>query len=195
MKRYITYIQTTLSIVAIVLSIIAICVTYPRRYESSLDYLGIIVGLLGILVAILVGWQLYNALNLKELVVQTENAKQAAVEASIQANNMLNNTQTLSNDISQRVSGMSARIDSLSEFSSKNMEHLTGVSQNLSGLQEIVQKSLELFSELQTKIKDLSEELDQKWDKADLQPMSQKDIDDIVNGIFTEDKTEDSTSK
>lgn len=195
MKNYLTYIQTSLSILAIVLSIIAVCVTYPRSYYPGLDYLGIIVGVLGILVAILVGWQLYNALNLKELVVQTENAKQAAVEASIQANNMLNNTQALSNDISQRVTGMSARIDSLSDVTSKNMEYFTGVSQNVSGLQEKVQKSLELFSELQTKIKDLSEELDQKWDKEDLQPMSQKDIDDMINVIFTEDKSENPTSK
>lgn len=195
MRKYLTYIQTILSILAIVLSIIAICVTYPRSNDSGLDYLGIIVGILGILVAILIGWQLYNALNLKELVVQTEDAKQAAVEASIQANNMLNNTQTLSSDISQRVTGISVRVDSLSDYTSKNLEHIKGVSQTLSGLQQIVQKSLELYSDLQTRIKDLDEELGHKWDKADLQPMSDNDIADIINGIFSDDKPDDLISK
>lgn len=195
MKKFLSYIQTTLSLIAIILSIVAISVTYPRSADSNLDYIGIIVGILGALVAILIGWQLYNALNLKELVIQTENAKQAAVEASIQANNMLDNTQALLNDISQRVTGVSARVDSLSDFTSKNLEHITGVSQTLSGLQQIVQKSLELYSDLQTRIKDLDEELGHKWDKADLQPMSDNDVEDIIKGIFSDNKPDDPTSK
>lgn len=195
MKNFLKYTQTILSVIAITLSIIAICVTYPRRTDSSLDYFGIIVGILGILVAILVGWQLYNALNLKELVTQTENAKHDAIDASKQANEMLSTTQTLSNDISHRVTNISAKVDSLSDYTSKNMEHLTGLSQNVSSLQEIVQKSMELFSELQTKIRDLGEELDHKWDKSELQAMSETDINDIFNGIIPNDKPDDPTLK
>lgn len=195
MKKFLKYTQTILSVIAITLSIIAICVTYPRRTDSSLDYFGIIVGILGILVAILVGWQLYNALNLKELVNQTENAKLDAINANKQANEMLSNTQALSNDISERVTNISAKVESLSDYTSQNKEHLTRFSQNLSGLQEIVQKSIELFSELQTKIKGLSEELDHKWDKSELQAMSEEDINDIINGIFPADKPDDTTSK
>lgn len=195
MKKFLKYTQTILSLIAITLSIIAICVTCPRYADYSLDYIGILVGILGILVAILVGWQLYNALNLKELVIQTENAKHDAIDASKQANEMLSNTRTLSDDISEKVKKISAKVESLSDSSSKNMDHLTRVAQTLSGLQEIVQKSMELFSELQTKIKGLSEELDHKWDKSELHVMSEKDINDIINGIFPADKLDDSTSK
>lgn len=85
MRQFLKYIQFIVSTVAITLSIIAICVSYPRSADSNLDYIGIIVGILGILVAILIGWQLYNALNLKELVNQTETAKKDAIEAKNQA--------------------------------------------------------------------------------------------------------------
>lgn len=107
MKKFLSYTQTALSLIAIVLSIDAICVTYPRRFDSSLDYIGIIVGILGALVAILIGWQLYNALNLKELVDQTKKAKEDAIEAKETA---LSKVET----IQQRIDAASTRLNELS---------------------------------------------------------------------------------
>ena len=49
-----TKLSLILSSIAIVLSIITICLTLPRR-EVSLDYLGLITGILGILVTVLIG--------------------------------------------------------------------------------------------------------------------------------------------
>lgn len=43
-----------LSFIAIVLSIVAICVSCPRS-DMSFDYLGLITGVLGVLVTVLVG--------------------------------------------------------------------------------------------------------------------------------------------
>ena len=63
MKKFLSYIQSTLSLIAITLSIVAINVTYPRSADSGLDYIGIIVGSLGVLVAILIGWQLYESIS------------------------------------------------------------------------------------------------------------------------------------
>ena len=43
---------------AIILSIVAICVALPRM-DMSFDYLGLITGILGVLVTVLVGWNIY----------------------------------------------------------------------------------------------------------------------------------------
>lgn len=107
MKKFLSYTQTALSLIAIVLSIVAICVTYPRSQDSGLDYIGIIIGILGVLVTVLVGWQLYNALNLKELVDQTKKAKEDAIEAKETA---LSKVET----IQQRIDAASTRLNELS---------------------------------------------------------------------------------
>lgn len=44
-------------------SVIAICRTCPRT-ELDFDYMGLIVGILALLVTMLIGWQIYNAMNL-----------------------------------------------------------------------------------------------------------------------------------
>ena len=44
-------------------SVIAICRTHPR-VELEFDYIGLIVGILALLVTMLIGWQIYNAMNL-----------------------------------------------------------------------------------------------------------------------------------
>ena len=57
------------SVVGIIASFVALALAAPR--DSSLnipgfDYLGFIVSIFGILTAVLIGWQLYNAFKLKE---------------------------------------------------------------------------------------------------------------------------------
>ena len=51
------------SLIAVIFSIIALASNCPR--ESGIDYLGIIIGILAILVTLLVGWQIYNAITLR----------------------------------------------------------------------------------------------------------------------------------
>lgn len=54
-----------LSIVAIALSILAICVSLPRA-ELSFDYLGLITGILGVLVTVLIGWNIYAVIDFRQ---------------------------------------------------------------------------------------------------------------------------------
>lgn len=69
---------TILSIIATLFSVLALCVTYPRVIggEKSLnlgfDYLGIIVGALSILVALLLGWQIFYSIDTKNKITQIE---------------------------------------------------------------------------------------------------------------------------
>lgn len=53
-----------ISLIALVVSIISLCNVYPR--ELGLDYLGLIVGILALITAILLGWNIYTIIDIKE---------------------------------------------------------------------------------------------------------------------------------
>ena len=57
-------ISITISLTAIIISIIALCNVYPR--ELGIDYLGWIVGILALLTTILLGWNIYTTIDIKE---------------------------------------------------------------------------------------------------------------------------------
>lgn len=57
-------ISIILSCLAIILSVIAIGVTLSRT-ELSFDYLGLITGILGLLVTILIGWNIYTGVDFR----------------------------------------------------------------------------------------------------------------------------------
>ena len=67
-----TKLSLILSSIAIVISIITICLTMPRR-EMPIDYLGLITGILGILVTVLIGWNIYMIIDFRQ---EKENLKQ-----------------------------------------------------------------------------------------------------------------------
>lgn len=57
-----SYWSNCLSIAAIICSVVAICVSLPSAPELGIDYIGVIVGILSLLVTMLIGWQIYNAI-------------------------------------------------------------------------------------------------------------------------------------
>jgi hypothetical protein len=59
------YISLGLSLMALVISIVCLCRTYPR--ELGFDYIGLIVGVLALLTTILIGWQVFILIDLKGL--------------------------------------------------------------------------------------------------------------------------------
>lgn len=54
-----------ISSIASILSIVAICMSCPRT-DITLDYLGLVVGILGVLVTVLVGWNIYMIIDFKQ---------------------------------------------------------------------------------------------------------------------------------
>lgn len=87
------HIHTGLSLIAIILSITAICISYVHAKPLSWDIAGVFVGILSMLVTILIGWQIYNVITidhrmksimnerLSDLAVHTKNAiKLAQIE-------------------------------------------------------------------------------------------------------------------
>lgn len=190
MKKFLRYIQTILSVIAIILSIIALCVTYPRTTDSSLDYIGIIVGILGILVAILIGWQLYNALNLKELISQIENAKDDAISAKNQAVQMLNETQISVDNLSSKLTSITDEVNHLSNCNKGNIDNISNITKGLMDLQTIVKGSMELYKSMQSYIGKLNEELGKKINKDELQFATEDDIKRMMDDIFGKEDSE-----
>lgn len=66
MKKYRNIVILILSVISTLISIIAICRVCPNTSELGLDYQGIIVGILALLVTALIGWQIYISINVKE---------------------------------------------------------------------------------------------------------------------------------
>ena len=66
MSKYGNTIALILSAISIMVSVAALCRTYPHTSDLGMDYQGVIVGMLALLVTILIGWQIYTAINVKE---------------------------------------------------------------------------------------------------------------------------------
>lgn len=66
MSKYGNTITLILSAISIMVSVAALCRTYPHTSDLGMDHQGVIVGMLALLVTILIGWQIYTAINVKE---------------------------------------------------------------------------------------------------------------------------------
>nr|DAY92392.1 MAG TPA: hypothetical protein [Caudoviricetes sp.] len=58
----------SLGLLSIILSVVAICIAAYRTPELAFDYQGIIVGTLAMLVTVLIGWQIYNIIDIKSTI-------------------------------------------------------------------------------------------------------------------------------
>ena len=65
MRKYISIIT---SITALILSVIAVCVAAWRSPDLAFDYQGVIVGVLSLLVTALIGWQIFNVVEVNKKV-------------------------------------------------------------------------------------------------------------------------------
>ena len=54
-----------LSGIAVVISIVSICVAHPHKAELGFDYQGVLVGVLSLLVTTLIGWNIYTIIDIK----------------------------------------------------------------------------------------------------------------------------------
>lgn len=78
-RNWIVWITLGLSVIAIAISIIAICIACPHMPELGFDYQGVLVGILSLLVTALLGWNIYSAIQLDEIMnKKIEQAKEKA---------------------------------------------------------------------------------------------------------------------
>lgn len=78
-----------IAFIALGISIWSICVAMPR-YQLDFDYLGFLVGLTTLLVALTVGWQIYTIVDTKNT-IETQNKRIARIERKIDSIENFNN--------------------------------------------------------------------------------------------------------
>lgn len=72
-----------ISIITFIISIIALCVSCYRTPDLGFDYMGVLVGILALLVAILLGWNIYAAVQLNEIMDKKIEEAQKRAERKI----------------------------------------------------------------------------------------------------------------
>lgn len=72
-----------ISIITLVISIIALCVSCYRTPDLGFDYMGVLVGILALLVTILLGWNIYVAVQLNEVMDKKIGEAQKRAERKI----------------------------------------------------------------------------------------------------------------
>ena len=88
-NRIKSYWSNCLSIAAIICSVVAICVSLPSAPELGIDYIGVIVGILSLLVTMLIGWQIWNAMTIEKKI--SDEVKKVKDSISKEIENMRNN--------------------------------------------------------------------------------------------------------
>lgn len=55
-------------IISVIISITSLAIVSPRNKNLDFDYIGVIIGLLSLIVTILIGWQIYSTINIKNMI-------------------------------------------------------------------------------------------------------------------------------
>lgn len=128
-----TKLSLILSSIAIVISIITMCLTMPRR-EMSIDYLGLITGILGILVTVLIGWNIYMIIDFRQ---EKENLKQYFEEQKKSVRSVGNDLlATYKNQLSnvalleKSISDVYARMMNLHQFTPLPFDYISCIGSN-----------------------------------------------------------------
>ena len=89
----------TISVISLVVSLISVSCVLLRCEPMTMDWMGMLVGILSLLVTILIGWQIYNVLQVekkihdvlgnaigettKKMLIKTEESKEEAIGTSL----------------------------------------------------------------------------------------------------------------
>lgn len=166
-----------LSILATIFSIWALCVTWPRVIEVDksiklgFDYIGVIVGALSILVALLLGWQIFYSIDTRNKITKLESlqeslneqlklAKERNIRAETKTKYHISRMQGLSLVDRQPYTAYRAFFDALTTSLSINGEYVDISLKDLSGVIDTLKSNPQ--SKVNTfgidKIKDISPE-------------------------------------
>lgn len=115
--------SSIVGIVNVILLIPLLCMHFPRITDSNLglDYMGIIVGILSLLVTVLIGWNIYTALDLSKRTKEIED------KVSI----IIPNTESALLDIQQRTK---EQFDRQSKKNTESEEYMLGAIDYVQGM-------------------------------------------------------------
>ena len=72
MGKFVNIILVIANIIILVFNVHFLCNEYPRGENLDLDYIGVIVGILSLLVTALLGWQIFNAITFENRIKKLE---------------------------------------------------------------------------------------------------------------------------
>lgn len=105
-----------LSALAIILSFISVAFARPRSGSTlSIDYLGIIVSILGIMTTILLGYQLYNAFKIKEETDKVVSIKKDIKKFTSRAKTQLKENEKQKDQINAKLSELDVKITTMNK--------------------------------------------------------------------------------
>lgn len=73
MKSKLSTVAIVLSSLSVAVSIAALCIALPRAHVLDVDYLGLLVGILALLVTVLIGWNIYSVMDIKRIQADVQN--------------------------------------------------------------------------------------------------------------------------
>lgn len=76
-------------IISIIISITSLSIVAPRSKTLDFDYIGVIIGLLSLIVTVLIGWQIYSTINIKNLISKEVDDKLKGLKRVITSNRQL----------------------------------------------------------------------------------------------------------
>lgn len=114
------YVSLGVSLISLVLSVIALCLSLPRK-ELSFDYLGLITGILGVLVTILLG---LNILAIFDFRQERQSLKKYFDEQKQEVH-------SVGNDLRLTFSNQLANVSLLEKHISDVYAHLMGINQTV----------------------------------------------------------------
>lgn len=83
MKDWENAIKWLLSIISFLFSLAVLCKAFPRFIEipneTGFDYIGFIIGVLSLLVTVLIGWNIYSVIDLRNIKSELEEVKSASL--------------------------------------------------------------------------------------------------------------------
>ena len=72
-----------ISLLTLIISVITLCLTNPNYSDLGLDYQGVIVGVLSLLVTALIGWNIYTTIDLKDKIDEFKYAVPISLTVSL----------------------------------------------------------------------------------------------------------------
>mgnify|MGYP003288801856 CR=1 FL=1 len=135
-------VPTAICIVCTIVIIILLCIYFPRHQELDFDYIGIIIGILSVLVTVLIGWNIYTALDLSkrakkiedELYTITQDTQKALLDIQQRTKEQFDNQSTQNAESEEYMLGSISFVQGMIMMNTKDHRKILNAIQFLSAI-------------------------------------------------------------
>ncbi len=91
MKKYSKIVYFIVSVINAISSIVLLCIICPRTHNLGFDYIGVIVAILALLITLLIGWNIFTALDIRKDVLMKVEECRKQCQHDLRLHSELNN--------------------------------------------------------------------------------------------------------